>query len=380
MIQLVCKKCKTTYSPDEPRWQCDCGHILDIRFKPGFPLEKIKGRKPNMWRYREAIPLDEDVDIVSFAEGFTPLVEIEIAGQPVWVKQEQLFPSGSFKDRGASVLVSKVKSLGIREVVVDSSGNAGSAMAAYCAAAGIKCNIFVPADTSPGKLAQIQLYGAHLNKIPGSREDTANAVLKTADTVYYASHYWNPFFFQGTKTFAFEICEQLGWKSPDTIILAVGNGSLLLGVYIGCCELRDAGIIDKIPRLIGVQTENCAPLVKAFKKNSGEIPGIRKKKTIAEGIAVATPIRGKQIIKAVQETGGELIAVGEEEIKQSLKEMCGKGYYIEPTSAAAIAGVKKYLRSHRSHQQGAKPHEVIVSVFTGHGLKAGSKMLEYLKE
>lgn len=378
MTQLICQKCSAVYGADDPRWRCDCGHVLDLHFEPVFPLEKIKQRKPSMWRYREASPIDENADIVSFDEGYTPLIEVNIAGKTVLVKQEQLFTTGSFKDRGASVLISQVKALGIREVAADSSGNAGSAIAAYCAAAGISCHIFVPADTSPGKLAQIQLYGATLNKIPGTREDTANAVLKAAETIYYASHYWNPFFFHGTKTFAYEVCEQLGWKAPDTVILAAGNGSLLLGSYIGFNELRQAGIIEKIPRLIGVQAENCAPLVKGFKENSTEIPRIQKKQTIAEGIAVATPIRGKQILDAVRQTGGDMIAVSEREIRQSLNEMCRKGHYIEPTSAAVIAGVNQYIFNH--WEQKTMAHEVIVSMFTGHGLKAGGKILDILNE
>ncbi len=378
IFQLICQKCSAVYAADDLRWRCDCGHVLDLRFEPAFPFEKIKQRKPTMWRYREAIPIEADAEIVSFDEGFTPLIDVNIAGKKVLVKQEHLFSTGSFKDRGASVLISQVKALGIREAAADSSGNAGSAIAAYCAAAGISCHIFVPADTSPGKLAQIQLYGATLNKIPGTREDTANAVLKAAETIYYASHYWNPFFFHGTKTFAYEVCEQLGWQAPDTVILAAGNGSLLLGAYIGFNDLRSAGIIDKIPRLIGVQAENCAPLVKGFKENATEIPGIQKKKTIAEGIAVATPIRGKQILDAVRQTGGDMIAVSETEIRQSLKEMCTKGHYIEPTSAAVIAGVNKYILNNR--QQKSTANEVIVSMFTGHGLKAGGKMPDILNE
>ncbi|NIM10958.1 MAG: threonine synthase [Candidatus Aminicenantes bacterium] len=374
MSELICQACSTVYSMNDPRWQCDCGGLLDISFVPAFPLEKIKQRKPLMWRYREAIPIENDAHIVSFDEGFTPLSEVVIAGKKVLIKQEHLFPTGSFKDRGASVLISKIKELGISKVVEDSSGNAGSAIAAYCAAAGIACDIYVPADTSEGKLAQIQLFGANLNKIPGTREDTAAAVLKAAETVYYASHYWNPFFFHGTKTFAFEVAEQLGWKSPDTLILAVGNGSLILGAYIGFKELYDAGIIDKIPRLIGVQTENCAPLYHAFRENLKKVPEIKGKKTIAEGIAIAAPIRGNQIIEAVRNTGGHFIVVSEDEIKESLKEMCRRGYYIEPTAAAAIAGVKKYLHH---HQQGSGGDELIVLVFTGHGLKAGRKMLEF---
>ena len=211
-----------------------------------------------------------------------------------------------------------------------------------------------------------------MNKIPGTREDTANAVLKAAENIYYASHYWNPFFFHGTKTFAYEVCEQLGWKAPDTLILAVGNGSLLLGAYIGFNELRNAGMINKIPRLIGVQAKNCSPLVEAFKEKSNDIPNIKKKETIAEGIAVATPVRRKQILEAVRHTGGDLIAVSETDIKQSLREMCRKGHYIEPTSASVIAGVNKYIRESRTN-------EVIVSVFTGHGLKAGGKMPDMFK-
>jgi threonine synthase len=376
MNELICQVCSTVYSLNDPRWQCDCGGLLDISFVPAFPLEKIKQRKPLMWRYREAIPIENHAHIVSFDEGFTPLSQVVIAGKTVLIKQEHLFPTGSFKDRGASVLISKINELGITKVVEDSSGNAGSAVAAYCAAAGIACDIYVPADTSEGKLAQIELFGANLNKIPGTREDTAAAVLKAAETVYYASHYRNPFFFHGTKTFAFEVAEQLEWKSPDTLILAVGNGSLILGAYIGFKELRDAGIIDKIPRLIGVQTENCAPLYHAFRENLKEVPEIKGKKTIAEGIAIAAPIRGKQIIEVVRNTGGHFIVVSEDEIKESLKEMCRKGYYIEPTAAAAIAGVKKYLHH---HQQGSDGDELIVSVFTGHGLKAGGKLVGLLE-
>jgi threonine synthase len=376
MSKLICQACSTVYSMNESRWRCDCGGLLDISFVPTFPLEKIKQRKPLMWRYREAIPIENDAHIVSFDEGFTPLNEVVIAGKTVLIKQDHLFPTGSFKDRGASVLISKIKELGVSKVVEDSSGNAGSAVAAYCAAAGIACDIYVPADTSEGKLAQIQLFGANLNKIPGTREDTAAAVLKAAEKVYYASHYWNPFFFQGTKTFAFEVAEQLGWKSPDTLILTVGNGSLILGADIGFRELRDLGIIDKIPRLIGVQTENCAPLYHAFRKNLKEVPEIKGKKTIAEGISIAAPIRGKQIIEAVRDTDGHFIVVSEDEIKESLKEMCRKGNYIEPTAAAAIAGVKKYILHQK---QEANDDERIVSVFTGHGLKAGGKIVDLLE-
>ncbi len=371
MNQLICTECKATYSLNAPRWQCDCGSILDIEFEPVFDLVKIKQRQPTMWRYREAIPIQDDANIVSFDEGFTPLTELYFGGKPVLIKQDHLFPTGSFKDRGASVLISKVKELATRLVVEDSSGNAGAAIAAYCARAGIDCSIFVPAAVAAGKVAQIQLYGAKLTRVAGSREDTAEAVLAAAGEAYYASHSWNPFFLQGTKIFAFEVCEQLSWKAPDTIILPVGGGSLLLGAYIGFNELLNAEIIERIPKIIAVQSENCAPLYRAFQENLEEIPTINNRETLAEGIAIAKPVRGKQVVAAVKQSHGDFIVVDDNEIKQSLTAMCNKGYYIEPTSAATIAGISKYLPE-------SSAAEVIVSVFSGHGLKATEKMLKML--
>jgi len=372
MNQLVCPCCLAGYSLNEPRWRCECGSYLDIEFEPEFNCKVISQRKPTMWRYREAIPIADDAHIVSFEEGFTPLLEISFDGRPVLVKQDHLFPTGSYKDRGATVLISKVKELGIAEVVEDSSGNAGAAIAGYCARAGIRCQIFLPSDTSAGKVAQVKLYGADLVKVPGNREDTARAVLKAAETIYYASHSWNPFFFQGTKTFAFEVCEQLGWQAPDAVILPVGNGTLLLGAYIGFQELQKARIIHQMPRLIAVQAENCAPLYRAFMDKSALIPKIEKKDTLAEGIAIAEPVRGRQIVDAVQESGGSFIAVSEAEIKEAWRDMGKRGYYIEPTSAATIAGVKKYLSP-------AEREEIIVSVFTGHGLKSTEKIAKIVK-
>ena len=374
MISLVCTKCNTFYPVDEPVWQCRCGGLLDLHFKASFPLEKTEKRGPTMWRYREAIPIENDEYIVSFNEGFTPLCEVTfdmgsgIGKRGILIKQEQLFSTGSYKDRGASVLISHVKNLGLRKIVEDSSGNAGSSIAAYCARAGIECDIFVPETTSAGKLNQITAYGANLHKIPGTREDTAAAVMTAAEHTYYASHSWNPFFFHGTKTFSFEVCEQLGWRAPDTVILPVGNGTLLLGAYIGFQELKAAGLIDRIPRIIGVQAAACAPLLKAFIDNGMDINPILGEKTMAEGIAIAAPIRGKQILEAIKNSDGELIAVTELEIKEALHEMCLNGFYIEPTSAAAIAGVKKYLK------KSPPENEEILSVFTGHGLKASGKI------
>jgi threonine synthase len=301
-------------------------------------------------------------------EGFTPLEEIEFNGGGVLIKIDYLFPTGSYKDRGATVLISKMKEWGVQKVVEDSSGNAGSAIAAYCAKAGIGCDIYVPQYTSPEKLIQIQAYGATLKRVEGSREKTAEKAMEAASKIPYASHCWNPFFLHGTKTFAFEVWEQMDWRAPDTLVLPIGHGTLFLGAYIGFKELKTAGMIKRIPKMVGIQSASCAPLYQAFKKGWRETRPIEKVETIAEGIAIAEPVRGRQILEAIRETGGEILAVTEKEIKVALKEMGRKGHFIEPTSSATIAGLKKYLRKKRQN-------ETVVSTLTGMGLKSAGKML-----
>ena len=301
-------------------------------------------------------------------EGFTPLEELEFDGNRALIKIDYLFPTGSYKDRGATVLISKMKEWGVQKVVEDSSGNAGSAIAAYCAKAGIECEIYVPQNISSEKTVQIRAYGANLIKVQGSRERTAAVAMEAASKIPYASHCWNPFFLHGTKTFAFEVWEQMGWKAPDVLVLPIGHGTLFLGAYLGFKELKEAGMIKRIPRLVGVQSASCAPLYQAFKKGWRETRPIEKKETVAEGIAIAEPVRGRQILEAIRETGGEILGVTEREIRMALEEMGRKGHFIEPTSAATIAGLKKYFRKKRRR-------ETVVSTLTGTGLKSVGNML-----
>jgi threonine synthase len=339
---------------------------LQVAFTAQFDLPAIAYRAPTLWRYREAIPLPEGASPVSMGEGFTPLLPLRLAGREIWVKADHLLPSGSYKDRGAAVLVSVAHALGVETVVEDSSGNAGAAIAAYGAHAGIACRIYVPASTSSTKTAQITAYGAALERVSGSREDTAQAVLAAAAHAYYASHVWNPFFLQGTKTFAYEVCEQLGWVAPDVVILPVGNGTLLLGAYLGLCDLREAGLIEHLPRLIGVQAATCAPLARAYARNASQPAVVQHKPTMAEGIAIPSPARGAEILEAVGDTGGSILAVKEADIKAAWRDMGRRGHYIEPTAAATIAGARRYLADLSSDV-------VVVTAFTGHGLKAGCK-------
>lgn len=363
MNTLHCRSCTATYSLNDIRWQCDCGGLLDLNFHATFNRTELSTRTHTLWRYREALPIEKNEHIVTLDEGFTPLTEIEYEGQTLFVKQEHLFPTGSYKDRGATLVVSQAKALGIDRVVEDSSGNAGAAIAAYCARANIACDIYVPESTSPAKLAQIQLYGATLHRIPGSREATAQAVQNAAKKHFYASHVWNPFFFHGTKTFAYEIWEQLGFQEPDSLLIPTGNGTLLLGTYIGFQDLLQKQLIRKLPKLIAIQSVHCAPIKSqwdtTFTQQDGE--------TVAEGIAIAHPARAEQMLEAIRDTGGKVITVTDTETMTALKKMAQMGFYIEPTSATAMAAVSHYKQ---------EDYERVVIPLTGHGLKATEKLIK----
>ena len=338
--------------------------MLDVTFEVRFCPSEIDSSRPGLWRYRRFLPIADDASIVTLGEGWTPLHEWAIDGTPVWLKLEQLFPSGSFKDRGATVLVSAANEAGVERVVEDSSGNAGCAIAAYCARAGIACRILVPADTTEAKLAQIRAYGAELVAVPGDRQATAQAAWEQAQARYYASHVWNPLFLQGCKTFAYELVEQLDWRAPDVIVLPVGNGTLLLGAYLGFEDLLMARVIDAMPRLIGVQSAACAPLVAAWASDGFDVGQVSP--TVASGIAIAAPARQAQILQAVSQSGGCWIAVSEDEIAAALRLLAAQGLFVEPTAAATIAGLRKVLPRRES--------ETVVSALTGHGLKAATKV------
>lgn len=349
------------YPMEDPIWLAPDGSLLDCTLAEHFNPDLVNKNEPSIWRYAEVLPNIAIENRLSLGGGFTPLLPFAINDRPILFKHEYLFSTGSYKDRGAALLMSMAKQWGIKNVVQDSSGNAGCAIAAYAAAASIACSLFIQEQTSPSKIAQMKAYGATLKAINGSREDIANAAMEATKTSYYASHCWNPLFFQGTKTLAYEICEQLNWKAPDSVVLPAGNGTLLLGCYIGFSELVQFGIIKHLPKLIGVQSANCAPLATAFfSENNVEI--FTQLPTIAEGIAIAKPVRGEQLLAAVKNTNGTFITVSEQEIENAWKNCVQKGLYIEPTSAATVAGVASYAALF--------PNEQIVSVFTGTGLKS----------
>jgi threonine synthase len=376
MYTLNCVTCGREHPADYRDWRCSCGGRLELRGSFSLSRDDILAGEHSLWRYRRVLPVSPEQQIC-LGEGWTPLVRRSVGGREVLLKLDHLFPSGSYKDRGAAVLLSKVRELGLRRVVEDSSGNAGAAVAAYAAAAGITADIYVPASNSPGKLAQIRSCGARLVPVEGSRSDTAAAALRAAEEHYYASHVWNPFFLEGTKTFAYELWEQLGFRAPDAAVLPAGNGTLLLGAYRGFSELLAAGCIDRLPRLIAVQSAACAPLAArlAGRDTAAEDAGWSggKGTTLAEGIAITEPPLLEEMARAVAATGGEVVTVEEGEIRRALGEAVRSGLYIEPTAAASLAGLSTYAAR-------APEGETIAGVVTGHGLKAAQKIADLLEE
>jgi threonine synthase len=284
-------------------------------------------------------------------------------------------PTGSFKDRGAALVVGHLKRCGALGIVEDSSGNAGAAFSAYAAAAGLPCTIYAPASTSSPKLRQIEIHGARLRLVEGSREETADrARTCPAAEGVYGGHNWQPFFVEGCKTIAYELWEGLGFRAPAAAIVPVGGGANLLGIHVGFSELLRAGSIERLPRIYGIQAKNCAPLVAAFRQNARQAIAISARPTIAEGITITNPPRGAQILAAVRESGGAMLAVEESEILAALERLLGCGLSVEPTSAVALAGLTRLI-----HQGDLPPEdESVVVLLTGSGLKSIAQVIGLL--
>jgi threonine synthase len=284
-------------------------------------------------------------------------------------KLEFLMPTGSFKDRGMTVLVSYLKSRGVDHMLEDSSGNAGASLSAYAAAAGLRCRILVPETASYPKIAQIAACGAEVVTVRGTRQDVADAALAMSREIFYASHNWQPFFHEGVKTLAYELWEQLGFRAPDCIVVPLGYGSNIVGCARGFEELVRNGEIARAPRLYGVQAANCAPLYAAFRAGAGALVPTAVAPTVAEGIASSKPTHVKAVLDAVRASRGGIVAVSEEQIVAALGVLARRGFYVEPTSAAAAAGLTQLIAA------GAiRSGESIAVVLTGSGLKASEKI------
>lgn len=361
------------YPLSEPRWRGDEGHYLNLAPGPGLRRSDIDVARRSVWRYAKALAVD-GADAVSLGEGCTPIVAGEWSGAAVVYKLEFMMPTGSFKDRGTTVMVSYLRSRGIERVLEDSSGNAGASLSAYAAAAGMACRILVPETASYPKIAQIAACGADVVTIKGSRQDVAEAALRQSAETFYASHNWQPFFVEGVKTLAYELWEQLGFRAPDNLVVPLGYGSNVLGAERGFDELVRTGEIARGPRLFGVQAARCAPYAAAFQAGGETLVPTPVTSTVAEGIATAKPTRVAEVLRAVRASGGAVVAVEEAEIVQALRGLARRGLYVEPTSAVAAAGLTRLLTSGV-----IRPDATTVLVLTGSGLKASAAIGELLQ-
>lgn len=357
-----------TYPLAEPRWCGDGRAPLLLTPLPGIRRDAIRRAERSLWRYAAALPF-LPAEPISLGEGCTPLIPRKIAGATALLKCEWFMPTGSFKDRGASVMLSLLRAQGIVSVLEDSSGNGGAAVATYAAAGGMAATIFVPSSTSPAKTVQARAAGATIRLIPGSRQDCADAALAEADRIFYASHNWHPFFLQGTKTLAYELWEDLGFRAPDNIIVPCGAGSNVLGCWIGFDELRRAGEIDRPPRIFAAQPAHCAPIARAF---LGE-PAAPARPTIAEGTAIAHPLRLAEVVEALRTSGGGAVMLEEEEIAAATLRLAQDGIYVEPTCAQVAAAFARLLAAGT-----IRAEETTVLVLTGTGLKATPRIAEIL--
>ena len=365
---LVCPDCGWTHpaGADEP-WRCVCGSPLELAASTGpdrprpDPVD-VDARR-GLWAFEDRVPVTREV---SLGEGFTPLVDA-----PEWdaaFKLEYVFPTGSFKDRGATTVLSRAAALGVSRVLEDSSGNAGAAIATYAARAGIDAEIYVPAGAKASKLAAIERTGAHAARVEGSREAVTEACVEAVERGggWYASHAWNPAFFAGTQTVAFEIAAQRDWEAPDAVVIPLGHGTLFLGAYRGFRALYEAGWIDSFPRLLGAQASGYAPIADSIHggPNLGETDD-GEVNELADGVRIREPVREAEIHEAIEETAGDAIAVPEARTERELDRLHRSGFFVEPTAALAPAALREYRE-----RGGLDADADVVVPLTGSGLKA----------
>lgn len=375
---LRCADCGRTY---DHRWRCHCGGPLDFADPPlpegPAPDPAAFDTRDGLWSFTDFLPVDREV---SLGEGLTPLVDA-----PAWdaqFKLEYVFPTGSFKDRGATTTLSRAVALGADRVVEDSSGNAGAAIATYAARAGVPADIYVPADAKPSKLRGIERAGATAIRVEGDRQAVTDACIVAVEgreddeavvgpddatgtdgeTVYYASHAWDPAFYAGTATMAYEIALQRDWSVPDAVVCPLGHGTMFLGAYRGFRALRDAGWTDEIPRLLGAQAEGYAPIAETL--HPGEASATGDSNDLADGIQIRQPARREQLLDAIDATDGDTIALGSEAVETELDRLHRAGFYTEPTCAVAPAALREY----RERGVLSSTDDVVVPL-TGSGLK-----------
>jgi threonine synthase len=358
--------------------------LLEAKFElTGKKAPDWADRQLSVWKYREILPIENEESIVSLAEGGTGLHLCERLGHKIglknlYVKNEGENPTGSFKDRGMTVAISKAKELGKKKVLCASTGNTAASLAAYSARAGMECIVLVPkGKVAGGKMLQVIMHGAKVMEIEGDFDKALQDAMNLSDRnkELYLMNSINPYRLEGQKTLAFEILDQLDHAVPDTVILPVGNGGNISAAWKGFSEFQQLKIVKKRPRMIGIQAEKAAPIAEAVKNGQDKIRPTKDPQTIATAIRIGSPVNWPKVLRAIRESEGTAETVTDREILEAQKELATlEGIFVEPASAASIAGLQKLA------QQGkVVSSETIVCVTTGHGLKDPS-VLEFLPD
>ena len=378
VTHLECPKCGKIYDSEELIQLCECGAPLLVRYDLETAAEALKKedllvRKPDLWRYRELLPVKSDTNIVSLGEGMTPILPFNKLGQEVgmpnlFLKNEGLLPTGTFKDRGAAVGVSRAKELGVETLAMPTNGNAGAAWATFCAPVGIRCVIVMPEDAPMINRKEIAFAGASVYLVDGLISDAGKMVAEAVQKYgwYDASTLKEPYRIEGKKTMGLEIAEQFDWELPDVILYPTGGGVGLIGIYKALQELEEMGWIQgKYPRLVSVQAAGCAPIVKAWEAKQAESEFWDNAQTLAFGITVPKALGDFLVLDAIYQTDGCAVAVDDSEILTAAEQIAAKeGLYICPEGASTLAAAEKLA------QKGwIKPEENVLLLNTGSGLK-----------
>ena len=355
MASIQCSRCGGLAGPVE--WRCKtCGGSLDLVDLPPFDLSSIDASDFSLWRYRAMLPVERRF---SLGEGMTPLVPVELDGACFFAKLEYLNPTGSFKDRGTTTVLNHLAACGVSQVIDNSSGNAGASLAAFAAVGGMEATVYVPAATAVESKKQLtRSFGGAIIESENYLAD----VYAAAEETTYASHAWSPYFVLGQQTAAWETWEQLGRRAPDAVATPVGHGGLFLGFYRGFKALRDAGLIERVPRMIAVQSAGVDPVVRGWEAKSAQPPLIEPEPSVADGILVDQPVRGAQILQALVDTDGFALRVDNEAIVMTKERMRARGLMIETTSAVTAAALPQI------NERVGEDAELVLA-FTGSGLK-----------
>jgi threonine synthase len=368
---MKCISCGEQYALDEIIYTCKkCGSTLEVVSIPDVSKDIFQCRKSTMWKYKEFMPVDES-KIVSLEEGGTPFCRCQKLGDKLgielYVKVEGSNPTGSFKDRGMSVGITKAVELGVETVGCASTGNTSASLAAYAARASKRCVVLLPSGkVALGKLAQAMFHGAEVFSVKGNFDEALETITSLAlEGQLYLLNSVNPFRLEGQKSIGFEVVDDLGWKSPDRIILPVGNAGNISAIWKGVKEFYEAGFIEDLPMMTGIQAEGAAPIVNAVRKGKNSIEPVVNPETVATAIRIGAPVSAQKALKAIYESNGFAETVTDEEILSAQKLLARtEGIGVEPASAASIAGLLKLVENGEVDKG-----EEVVCIVTGHLLK-----------